>query len=50
MQILLVVCMLVGIMVGAKADSVSLVNCVLSAFFVVCKSSSFFVVCSHVVS
>ena len=31
-KIMLAVCMLVGMVVGAKADSVSSVNCVLSAF------------------
>ena len=40
MKILLALCMLVDIVVITKADSVSSVSCVQSAFFIVCTNLS----------
>ena len=45
-KIMLAVCILVDMVVSAKADSVSSVNCVQSAFL---QLVNFVVVCSHVV-
>ena len=49
MKLLFVVCMLVGIVVWAKVDYVSSVNCVQSTFLKFVKIVCFVVVYSHVV-